>query len=135
MAGHEPTKEQCQQATQKAIEASRHELETRGIGWDLLSGKLKEELDYSEPTLLREYKVIKTGKKTRRVVASHKKVNLKTPAAMTIAQKARISAHELSGHFPPKETHIAGPGGGPISLQKLLVEFIKPDSIKPKEKE
>lgn len=133
MAGHEPTKEQCKEAAQKAVEVSRMALEERGIGWDLLAGKLKEELSYEEPTIVKQYRVVQEGKKgkeQKKVVAFHKKINLKTPAAMVIRQKARISAHELSGHFPPKETRIAGPGGGPIPLQKLEIEFVKSSTAK-----
>jgi len=133
MAGHVPTKEQCKEAAQKAVEVSRMALEERGIGWDRLVEQLKEELSYEETIVVKQYKLIQTGKKgkeQKKVVAFHKKINLKTPAAMVISQKARLSAHELSGHFPPKETRIAGPGGGPIPLQKLEIEFVKSNGIR-----
>ena len=65
----------------------------------------------------------KTKKKIR--VATHRVIYSDNIIDWSIRQKARISAHELSGHFPPKETRIAGPGGGPIPLQKLEVEFVK----------
>jgi len=133
MAGHEPTKEQCREAAQKAVEVSRMALEERGIGWDRLVEQLKEELNYEEPTIVKQHKIVQTGKKgkeQKKVVAFHKQINIKTPAAMVISQKARLSAHELSGHFPPKETRIAGPGGGPIPLQKLEVEFVKSSTAK-----
>jgi hypothetical protein len=121
-----PTPEQCQQAADQAIESSRRELDARKINWDLLADKIKDELEYEESVPIKQAKIVKTGKgKERKVVVVQKVIQIKTPAAMTIRQKSRISAHELRGDFPPKETRIAGPGGGPIPITKLMVEFVK----------
>lgn len=110
------------------MESSRRELDSRKINWDLLTEKIKDELEYEESVPIKQAKIVKTGKgKERKVVVIHKVVQLKTPAAMAIRQKGRISVHELRNDFPPKETRIAGPGGGPIPITKLLVEFVKPD--------
>jgi len=125
----EPTQEQCTQAAVQAIKASRDELEARGISWDLLVSKLKKELNAKEthtflgkvvgkvPDENRPGKFIRVEK--AEVVYSKSMIN------WGVRQKARLSAHELSGHFPPKETRLSGPGGGPISLQRLEVEFVK----------
>lgn len=134
MTVRSPTPEQCQQAADQAIESGRKELDTRKINWDLLAGKIKEELEYEEVVPIKQAKVVKIGKE-KKVVLVQKLVQIKTPAAMTIRQKGRISAHELRGDFPPKETRIAGPGGGPIPLTKLMVEFVKPSDHAKKERE
>lgn len=128
MAGHEPTKEQCREAAQRAIDDSRAALEERGIGWDLLAEKLKEELNaFKTEQFLGKVNVSRMDKKTKKRVkfTTQKVIYSEYLIDWSVRQKARISAHELSGHFPPKETRIAGPGGGPIPLQKLEVEFVK----------
>jgi len=133
MAGHEPTKEQSKEAAQRAVDVSRLALEERGIGWDLLAEKLKEELNaFKTEQFLGKVSVFRMDKKTKKRVKSvtHKVIYSEGLIDWSIRQKARISAHELSGHFPPKETRIAGPGGGPIPLQKLEVEFVKSNGIK-----
>lgn len=128
MAGHEPTKEQCREAAERAVEVSRAALEERGIGWDLLAEKLREELNaFKTESFLGKVITTRVDKKTKKKirVATHRVIYSDNIIDWSIRQKARISAHELSGHFPPKETRIAGPGGGPIPLQKLEVEFVK----------
>ena len=136
VSGHEPTKEQCQGAAQKAVEDSRKALEDRGVGWDLLAGKLKEELNaFKTEQFLGKtfgYRVDKRTKKRVRFTTS-KVIYSEGLVDWSVRQKARISAHELSGHFPPKETRIAGPGGGPIPLQRLTVEFVRSDGARKKE--
>jgi len=124
MVARSPTPEQCQRAADEAVESGRKELDKRRITWDLLADKIIEELEYEESVPIKQAKVVGFGKK-KKVVVVQRVIQLKTPAAMTIRQKSRISAHELRGDFPPKETRIAGPGGGPIPLQKLEVEFVK----------
>jgi len=138
MGGHEPTERQCQKAADRAIEEGRKELDARKINWDLLAGKIEEELDYEEPVVVKQVRLVTVGKgkkKGKRVVSFHRKIMLRTPAAMAIRQKGRISTHELRGDFPPKETRLAGPGGGPIPLQRLTVEFVKPGQVRNKTKE
>ncbi len=133
MAGHEPTKEQCKEAAQRAVEVSRAALEERGIGWDLLAEKLMEELNaFKTEPFLGKVSVYRMDKKTKKRIKStiHKVIYSEGLIDWSIRQKARISAHELSGHFPPKETRIAGPGGGPIPLQKLEVEFVKSNATR-----
>jgi len=132
MAGHEPTKEQCKEASQRAIDVSREALEERGIGWDLLAEKLKEELNaFKTEQFLGKVSVSRIDKKTKKRVKfiTHKVIYSEGLIDWPIRQKARISAHELSGHFPPKETRLSGPGGGPIPLQKLEVEFVKSNGM------
>lgn len=135
----EPTQEQCDQAAVEAIKISRDELEARGISWDLLAKKLKEELEAKETHVFLGKVVGKIpdenrpGKFIR--VEKTEVVYSKPMTNWVIRQKARISAHELSGHNPPKETRIAGPGGGPIPLQRLEVEFVKSSGVRKKKEE
>lgn len=136
MAGHEPTKEQCHEASQRAVEVSRAALEERGIGWDLLAEKLLEELNACKTEqFLGKVNGWRIDNKTKKRVkfTTQKVIYSEHLIDWSVRQKARISAHELSGHFPPKETRIAGPGGGPIPLQKLEVEFVKSNGTELKE--
>ena len=132
MAGHEPTKEQSKEAAQRAVDVSRIALEERGIGWDLLAEKLREELNaFKTEQFLGKVSVSRMDKKTKKRVKfiTQKVIYSEGLIDWSIRQKARISAHELSGHFPPKETRLSGPGGGPIPLQKLEVEFVKSNGV------
>jgi len=126
VSGKEPTREQCKKASLQAIDESRRELEERGIGWDYLAEKLRAELEAckTEQFLGKvvSYKKEKGKKKrvvTNRVIYSDILIDWKT------RQNARMDAHKLRGDYPPEEKRIAGPGGGPISLQRLEVEFVK----------
>ncbi len=131
MSGKEPTEEQCRAAAEAALQSSRKELEERGIGWDFVVDKLKEEADYEQPVLVKHLRKFKSpNKKSQKQVVVHKVVNLVTPEAMSIRQKARIDAHKLRGDYPPEEHRVAGPGGGPITLKGLTVEFVKTGDVK-----
>lgn len=136
MSGKEPTQEQCKTAAEAAVQSSRKELEDRGIGWDFVTEKLKEEAAYEQPVIVKHIRSIRspTKKKILKRVIVNKVVRLVTPEAMSIRQKARIDAHKLRGDYPPEEHRVAGPGGGPIALQGLTVEFVTSGQAKKKER-
>src|SRR4030042_1032240 len=128
--GHEPTKEQCEEAAKKAIRTSREELEQRGFGWDVLALRLDALLNatLTEPFLGKGQTYKTDGESGKRIVASEKSQILfsKPLVAVDVRLKALVETFRLRGDYPPEEKRISGPGGGPIPLQKLEVEFVKP---------
>jgi hypothetical protein len=71
-------------------------LEKAGITPELLTKKLRDELNYTEPK---------------------DNIEVATPAAMRIRQEARKDAHKLMSHYPAEKKELSGPEGKPLFPQ------------------
>ena len=119
------------EAAKEARNETLRELENRGITWDLLTRKLKAELNARKVEVFKGW--VKDLDEDGKVVSTHEEVIYsKGMVAWDIRQKARQDAHKLRGDYPAEKHEVGGKNGGPIrheidsggALQTLIERLV-----------
>jgi hypothetical protein len=143
----EPTKKAIDEANKRAFEAMARFMEQEGMGGRYLAQRLKEKTVAKETQTAKfkghiaQESVVRARKNGGsqlksprfsgevRILAESKKGGETVIAweeeAHDIQLRALDMAFRLGDYYPPEEKRIAGPGGGPIPIQRLEVEFVK----------
>ena len=124
MPGHEPTKEQCEEARRRVLEINTEGLDKIGLTDAYCYQKLKMLSEYLQPVFVKRAKKVK-GK----VEIVDVQIRLDTPKAISIQKDAVLAIIEMRGRMPSKAFEIKGTGKNGEIPMRLMVEFVKPEQV------